>query len=107
MCLQFFKCFILSALRLTLVRVLETMAEEATFSRAWGMVTDPDHSGVLVGPFTDYIDGARLYLETAEAIEGVSAKDAVSVQSSIREIKIHFSAFIGQLIRSFPCKYTL
>ena len=106
MCLHFFKCFILSALRLTLVRVLETMAEEATFSRA-ARTTDPDHSGVLVVPFTDYIDGARLYLETAEAIEGVSAKDAVSVQSSIREIKIHFSAFIGQLIRSFPCKYTL
>ena len=63
------------------------------------------HSGVLVVPFTDYIDGARLYLETVDVtLEG---KDFQSLQSSVREIKIHFSTFIRQLVRSFPREYHL
>ena len=58
---------------------------------------------MLVVPFTDYIDGARLYLETVDVtLEG---KDFQSLQSSVREIKIHFSTFIRQLVRSFPREY--
>ena len=63
------------------------------------MVLDPD-LGCLVVPFTDYINGARQYLEA----EGFSdnLKDSVP---SVREIKIHFAAFIRHLIRGFPRKY--
>ena len=49
------------ALRLALVRVFEIMADETTFSRT-AAVIDTD-SGFLAGTFTDYIDGARIYLE--------------------------------------------
>ena len=45
------------ALRLALVRVLEIMSEEKTFSRT-PTVIDSD-SGFLASTFTDYIDGAR------------------------------------------------
>ncbi len=78
-------------LRLQLVRVLELMAEEKTFSRAT-LVIEND-SGFLEKTFTDYIDGARLYLESEDNL-----KESVP---SIREIKIHFASFIRQLIGSF------
>ena len=87
------------ALRSTLVRVLEHMAEEKTFSRA-SLVTDPD-LGCLVPQFTDYIDGMRLYLEAEGAGAEASLKENVP---SIKEVKIHFGGFIRHLIRSFPCK---
>ena len=78
-----FSCY-RDALRLALVRVFEIMAEETTFSRTgqlfyilWyelyvyifyaftAAVIDTD-SGFLAGTFTDYIDGARIYLEAPE-----------------------------------------
>lgn len=77
------------ALRLALVRVLEIMSEVKTFSRT-AAVVDQD-SGFLASTFTDYIDGARIYLEAPE----------VSTVDSVKEIKIHFASFIRQLIDSF------
>lgn len=49
-------------------------------------------SGCLASTFTDYIDGARLYLETE------SDKEIVP---SVREIKSYFSSFVKSLIGSF------
>lgn len=80
------------ALRLQLVRVFEIIAKQGTFSRA-GSVTDAN-SG-LAQTFTEYIDGARLYLESE------SDKEIVP---SVREIKTHFSTFIRSLIGSFSRK---
>jgi hypothetical protein len=79
------------ALRLALVRVFEIMAEETTFMRT-AAVIDTD-SGFLAGTFTDYIDGARIYLEAPEVGQ--------SNTESVKEIKIHFASFIRQLIGSF------
>ena len=79
------------ALRLALVRVFELMAEEKTFSRT-AAVIDTD-SGFLAGTFTDYIDGAKAYLEAPEL--------TASNSESVKEIKIHFASFIRQLIGSF------
>ena len=63
---------------------------QGTFARA-AAVTDVE-SGCLASTFTDYIDGARLYLETE------SDKDIVP---SVREIKSYFSSFVKSLIGSF------
>ena len=78
-------------MRLALVRVFELMAEEKTFSRT-AAVIDTD-SGFLAGTFTDYIDGAKAYLEAPEL--------TASNSESVKEIKIHFASFIRQLIGSF------
>lgn len=45
--------------------------------------------------FVEYIEGARLYLETE------TDKD----NASIREVKIHFCDFIRIMIKSFSRKY--
>lgn len=81
------------ALRLQLVRVFDLIAKQGTFSLA-ALVTDPDNGG-LAQTFTDYIDGARLYLESEAEKE---------IVPSVREIKTYFSSFIKNLIESFPCK---
>lgn len=44
--------------------------------------------------FVEYMDGARLYLETE------TDKDNIS----IREVKIHFCDFIRKMIKNFSCK---
>ena len=49
----------------------------------------------MAGTLTDYIDGARLYLESE------SDKELVP---SVREIKTFFSSFIKGLIASFSRK---
>ena len=54
------------ALRLALVRVLEIMSEEKTFSRT-PTVIDSD-SGFLASTFTDYIDGARYEISLLSSI---------------------------------------
>lgn len=46
--------------------------------------------------FVEYIEGARLYLETE------TDKD----NASIREVKTHFCDFIRIMIKSFSRKYT-
>ncbi|XP_059089513.1 protein furry-like isoform X3 [Tigriopus californicus] len=79
------------ALRLQLVRVFDLIAKQGTFSLAL-LVTDPDNGG-LAQTFTDYIDGARLYLESEAEKE---------IVPSVREIKTYFSSFIKNLIESFP-----
>ena len=79
------------ALRLALVRVLEIMSEEKTFSRTLSVIDA--ENGFLASTFTDYIDGARLYLETPEV--------NTSTSDSVKEIKGHFAIFIRQLIGSF------
>ena len=66
------------------------MSEEKTFSRTPSVI-DSD-SGFLASTFTDYIDGARLYLE---------APELSTASESVKEIKSHFSVFIRQLIGSF------
>ena len=83
------------ALRLQLVRVFEIIAKQGTLSRA-SSVVDQDTGG-LSHTFTDYIDGARLYLESE------SDKELVP---SVREIKTHFSSFIKNLIGSFSRKFS-
>lgn len=47
--------------------------------------------------FVEYIEGARLYLETE------TDKD----NSSIRDVKKHFCDFIRIMIKSFSRKYTI
>ncbi|KAL5290083.1 FRY family protein [Megaselia abdita] len=77
------------ALRLQLVRVLEKIAENGTFGVS-SCVVDRD-SMTLHPTFVEYIDGARLYLESE--IE----KD----NASTREVKIHFCNFIRKMIKNF------
>lgn len=81
------------ALRLQLVRVLEKIAENGTFGIS-SCVVDRD-SMTLHPTFVEYIDGARLYLESE--IE----KD----NANIREVKVHFCNFIRKMINNFSCKY--
>jgi hypothetical protein len=78
------------ALRLQLVRVFDLIGHHGTFALA-SAVTDTE-SGGLATAFTDYIDGARLYLETE------SDKEIVP---SVREIKNFFSSFVKSLVGSF------
>ena len=85
------------ALRLQLVKLLEIIAEEETFSRA-AQVTDVN-TGCLAQPFTDYIDGARQYLESEAGGDNTgNIKESVP---SVKEIKIHFVSFIRHLVKSF------
>ena len=85
------------ALRLQLVKLLEIIAEEETFSRA-AQVTDVN-TGCLAQPFTDYIDGARQYLESEAGGDNTgNIKESVP---SVKEIKIHFASFIRHLVKSF------
>ncbi|KFB41528.1 AGAP004892-PA-like protein [Anopheles sinensis] len=77
------------ALRLQLVRVLEKIAENGTFGISPFVLERETMS--LHPTFVEYIDGARLYLETE------TDKDS----SSMREVKTHFCDFIRKMIKNF------
>ncbi|XP_061497147.1 protein furry isoform X4 [Anopheles gambiae] len=78
------------ALRLQLVRVLEKIAENGTFGISQFVLERETMS--LHPTFVEYIDGARLYLETE-----TDGKDS----SSMREVKTHFCDFIRKMIKNF------
>uniref|UniRef100_A0A182QIV4 Cell morphogenesis protein N-terminal domain-containing protein n=1 Tax=Anopheles farauti TaxID=69004 RepID=A0A182QIV4_9DIPT len=78
------------ALRLQLVRVLEKIAENGTFGISQFVLERETMS--LHPTFVEYIDGARLYLETE-----TDGKDT----SSMREVKTHFCDFIRKMIKNF------
>lgn len=80
------------ALRLQLVRVLELIAEHGTFGVSQ-CVLDRD-SQSLHQTFVEYMDGARLYLES-EPDKGSHA---------VREITSHFCNFVRKMIKSFSRK---
>lgn len=77
-------------LRVQLARTLELIAEHGTFGIS-NSVLDRDASS-LNTTFVEYIDGARLYLETE------NDKDVLGI---VQEIKQHFCGFIHKLIKSF------
>ena len=52
-------------------------------------------SGSLCATFVEYIDGARMFLESE------ADKDSAALQ----EIRLHFSDFIRHLIRTIPGKH--
>ncbi|CAL4082255.1 unnamed protein product, partial [Meganyctiphanes norvegica] len=76
------------ALRLTLIKMFEMCAEQGTFALCEN-VLDSD-SGALQKRYIEYIDGARLYLESE------NDKDNTLVQ-----IKTHFCHFVRKLVHSF------
>ncbi|XP_052897869.1 protein furry isoform X2 [Anopheles moucheti] len=78
------------ALRLQLVRVLEKIAENGTFGISQFVLERETMS--LHPTFVEYIDGARLYLESE-----TDGKDS----SSMREVKTHFCDFIRKMIKNF------
>uniref|UniRef100_A0A182NNI5 Cell morphogenesis protein N-terminal domain-containing protein n=1 Tax=Anopheles dirus TaxID=7168 RepID=A0A182NNI5_9DIPT len=78
------------ALRLQLVRLLEKIAENGTFGISQFVLERETMS--LHPTFVEYIDGARLYLETE-----TDGKDT----SSMREVKTHFCDFIRKMIKNF------
>lgn len=80
------------ALRLQLVRLLELIAEQGTFGVS-PCVLDRDIQS-LHHTFVEYMDGARLFLE--------SEPDKHS--NSVKEITWHFCSFISKMIKSFSCK---
>ncbi|KAG5678891.1 hypothetical protein PVAND_008517 [Polypedilum vanderplanki] len=75
------------ALRLQLVKVLKLIAENGTFGES-SCVLERD---TMHPTFVDYMEGARLYLETE------IDKD----NSNMREVKIHFCEFIRIMIKNF------
>ncbi|XP_055840446.1 protein furry isoform X2 [Episyrphus balteatus] len=77
------------ALRLQLVRVLEKIAENGTFGVSTCVLERDTMS--LHPTFVEYIEGARLYLESE------TDKD----NTSIREVKAHFCNFIRKMIKNF------
>lgn len=76
-------------LRLQLTRLMESIADLGTFGIA-SCILDRD-AGTLNATFVEYIEGARLFLESE------NDKDA-----SVQEIKLHFCNFVHKLIKSFP-----
>lgn len=81
------------ALRLQLVKVFELIAEYGTFGASPSCVLDKDTQS-LHPTFVEYMDGARLYLE--------SEPDKNS--GGVREITLHFCNFVTKMIKSFSCK---
>lgn len=79
-------------LRLQLVKVLEQMAANRVFGVSSCVIERDTMS--LHPTFVEYIEGARLYLETE------TEKD----NASIREVKAHFCNFIRVMVKSFPSK---
>ncbi|XP_063955306.1 protein furry homolog [Lytechinus pictus] len=79
-------------LRVHLIRVFELIAEHGLFRERCllGKETQP-----LNSTFIDYIEGMRLFLESE------SDKDS----PTLMEIRLHFSGFIGRLIRSVPAEH--
>ncbi|XP_044733095.1 protein furry isoform X3 [Chrysoperla carnea] len=78
------------ALRLQLVRVLELIAEYGTFGISSASVLDRDTQS-LHQTFVEYMDGARLFLESEPDKE----------TSIVKEITLHFCNFIRKMIKSF------
>ncbi|XP_071438579.1 protein furry [Hetaerina americana] len=78
------------ALRLQLVRVLELIAENATFGLSPCVLDRDTHS--LHPTFVEYVEGARLFLEAEEVKEA----------SSSSLLRLHFCNFVRKMIRSFP-----
>nr|CAD7427510.1 unnamed protein product [Timema monikensis] len=76
-------------LRLHLVRVLELVAEYGTFGIS-PCVLDRDTQS-LHSTFVEYMDGARLYLES----------EADKEAPAVRDIKLHFCNFIRKMVKSF------
>lgn len=86
------------ALRLQLVKVLKLIAENGTFGVSPCVLDQSQRERdtmTLNQTFVDYMDGARLYLETE------TDKD----NSSMREVKILFCDFIRIMIKNFSCEY--
>ncbi|XP_037907815.1 protein furry isoform X6 [Hermetia illucens] len=77
------------ALRLQLVKVFEKIAEHGTYGVS-PCVLERDTMS-LHPTFVEYIEGARIYLESE------TDKD----NTSIREVKIHFCDFIRKMIKNF------
>lgn len=80
------------ALRLQLVRVLEIIAEQGTFGVSPCVLDRETQS--LHPTFVEYMDGARIFLE--------SEPDKNS--ASVKEITLHFCNFIRKMIKNFNCK---
>ena len=80
------------ALRLQLVKVLEKMADNGVFGVS-PCVLDRETAS-LHPTFVEYMEGARLYLETE------TDKD----NTSMKEVKTHFCDFIRKIIKNFSCK---
>ncbi|KAL3879804.1 hypothetical protein ACJMK2_032086 [Sinanodonta woodiana] len=81
-------------LRVQLARIFEIMTENRTFADSDTGVIDKNE-GCLSKTFVEYIDGARLYLESE------SDRDLPILQ----DIRIHFSRFIRNLIYYTPVEY--
>ncbi|XP_046390276.1 protein furry [Ischnura elegans] len=86
------------ALRLQLVRVLELIAENATFGLSPCVLDRDTHS--LHPTFVEYVEGARQFLEAEEVKEGASLSSYSSSSSSL--LRLHFCNFVRKMIRSFP-----
>lgn len=80
------------ALRLQLVKVLELIAEYGTFGVS-SFVLDRDTNS-LHPTFLEYMDGARIYLES----------EPDKHTNSIKEITLHFCSFITKMIKCFSCE---
>lgn len=78
-------------LRIQLGKLLKLISERNILGKS-PCVIDRD-AGTLSTIFIEYIDGARLYLETE-----IDAKDSNSV---INEIKLYFCIFTTKLVKSF------
>ncbi|RZF40680.1 hypothetical protein LSTR_LSTR014815 [Laodelphax striatellus] len=76
------------ALRLQLVKMFELIAGYGTFGVS-PCVLDRD-SQSLHATIVEYVDGARLCLESEAEKEG------------LRDVKLHFCNFIRKMIKSFP-----
>uniref|UniRef100_A0A336KDY9 CSON006532 protein n=1 Tax=Culicoides sonorensis TaxID=179676 RepID=A0A336KDY9_CULSO len=77
------------ALRLQLVKVLEKMADNGVFGISPSVLER--ETATLHPSFVEYMEGARLYLETE------TDKD----NASMKEVKIHFCDFIRKMIKNF------
>lgn len=80
------------ALRLHLVKALEYIADNGTFSVS-SCVLDKD-TQALHPQFVDFIEGVRFYLEN----------EPDKTSSSVKDLTLHFAYFIRKLIKKFTCK---
>lgn len=81
-------------MRSQLARIFELMAENKILAQINADTIEND-SKSLHSTFLDYIEGARLYLESE------NEKDL----PHLKEIRLHFSRFIQHLINNTPLKY--
>ncbi|XP_069960081.1 protein furry isoform X3 [Cherax quadricarinatus] len=82
------------ALRVTLVKLFEMIAEQGTFALSENVI-DGD-TGALLKRYLEYMEGARLYLESE------NDKD-----NTLLQIKTHFCHFVRKLIGSFSLEQRL